>query len=194
MSVVMGGEGAFKTDDRGIYRFTGLPAGEYLVKVTENVEHSKGNSRNSAYAGFESLLFGTDSMVTVFFQNAFEKENAELVKLELGQELSEINITLPERELKNVKGKVVAAKDKLPVRNARVTISREGEETVENEYRPTPRTTYTDSKGNWEFLELPRGKYKISVQAESSEYDDVAKAYGANPEDRGYAGNYATIT
>jgi len=192
-SLMMGGAGSFSTDDRGVFRFAGLPAGEYVVKVTENVQHSKTPSNRSGDAFFESMLYGSSSMVSIFYKDVFEQEKAELLKVEFGQEIGDVYITLPERELKRLHGKVVAAKDKLPIRNARITINREGEKQEENEYRvPSSKITYTNGKGEWEYVEIPPGKYSVVVNAENSEFDDVAKAYGVDPEERmNYAMNAA---
>jgi peroxiredoxin len=37
---MFGAAGGLKTDDRGVFRIAGLPAGEYIVRVVENVSHS----------------------------------------------------------------------------------------------------------------------------------------------------------
>lgn len=180
-SMMTGGAGTFQTDDRGAFRFSGLPAGEYLVKITENVEHAK--SPRSRSMPFESLLFGSGSMVSMYFKDVFEKEKAELLRVEFGVELAEINLTLPNRALKNIAGKVVSAKDKLPVRGARVNIKAESEPEEANDYRMAQtRIGYTDKDGKFEFVELPTGKYTITVVAENSHLDAVAKAYGYDPD------------
>jgi Carboxypeptidase regulatory-like domain len=187
-SMFTGGAGTLQTDDRGQYRFAGLPAGEYLVKVSEQVVHPS-NGKRGYNDAFESMLFGSASMVSVFFQDAFEKEKAQSIKVEFGQELSEINILIPDRSLHTLEGRLVAAKDKLTIRNASITIRRQGDTSAENEALPT-RTrdiSYTDEKGNWKFVELPKGKYKLIVQAENSEFDETEKAYGRSA----YASNTA---
>ncbi|MGD9562233.1 MAG: collagen binding domain-containing protein [Pyrinomonadaceae bacterium] len=192
--MMFGGAGGFQTDDRGQYRFAGLPPGQYLVKVTEQVIHPT-RSENSNRFGIETLLFGSGSMINVYFQDVFEEDKAQLLKVDFGQELSEINITIPDRRLYTLEGKLVAEKDKLPIRNARIALTREGDEVVEQpEYGPRRNinVAYTDDQGNWKFVELPKGKYKVSAQAVSSEFDEVDKAYGSrpiSPDDYGYAAN-----
>ncbi len=177
--MMMGGAGSFQTDDRGQYRFAGLPAGEYIVRVSEHVVHPTKGGDNNRY-GFESMLFGSPSMLTIYFQDVFDRDKAHTLKVEFGQELSEINILIPDRRLNKLEGKLVAAKDKLPIRNARISLKREGEIDNSEDYGPSRENnvTYTDENGKWEFVELPKGKYQIVAQATTSEFDETDKAYG----------------
>ena len=174
-----GGAGSLVTDDRGYFRMAGLPAGEYIVKVSENVNHSS-NSTRGYNDPFESLLFGNGSMLTVFFENAFEKQNAKAISVAFGEEKPEISMMIPDRELHVIEGRIVAAKDKFPIRNSTIYLQRVGEETnaespASNRLR---QNCVTDENGNWKFGELPKGKYKLIAEADGSEFDDVKKAYG----------------
>lgn len=156
--------GVFQTDDRGVYRFSGLPAGEYIVKVTESAAHGDISSR-SYYDPFDSI-FGSTSFLTVFFPDALDTKSAQLINVAAGQEISEINLTIPSRNLYKIEGKIIAAKDKSPVK-ARITITREGIEDTFSLFGDSPRrqqATLTDENGNWKFKELPKGAYKIVVE------------------------------
>lgn len=180
------GGGSFQTDDRGVYRMSGLPEGEYIVKVSESASHGKPDTRNGGYGGgFETMLFGGSSMLNVFFDNAFDQEKAQKINLQLGQDLGEINIIIPDRELHSIEGKLVAAKDKLPIRNAKLTIKRADDETTEERgiFPKIPQVTYTDGKGMWRFNELPKGTYKIVAEPTSSDFDAKDQAYGDEPID-----------
>ncbi len=183
-SAMTGGAGTFKTDDRGIYRFAGLPAGEYLVKVSEQVVHATNKKGREYEDPFTSMLFGTGSMLTVFFENTFDRNKARLLVVEFGQEQSEINIVIPDRDLHTLTGKVVAAKDKLPIRNAKVSISLSGEgrPTVAGDIANMVQSGSTDNTGEWKFVDLPKGVYQITVEAQSSEFDENARAYGTSDE------------
>ena len=187
-AMMMGGVGSFQTDDRGVYRFAGLPAGEYVVKVTENVVHAKSDKRGPDYEAFTSLLMGGNtSMVSVFFDNVFEKEKAKRLELNLGQELYEINLVIPDRELYSLEGKVVAAKDKLPVRGAKVSIKRAADPDAApeadeyNAYLRSMQGVTTDDEGRWSFVELPKGKYVVSVESMDAVLDVKDRAYGQSP-------------
>lgn len=189
MSALIGmysGGGLFQTDDRGVYRMSGLPEGEYIVKVSESASHGNPDTRNGGYGGgFESMLFGGSSLLNVFYDNAFDQEKAQKINLQLGQDLSEINIIIPDRELHSIEGKLVAAKDKLPIRNAKLMIKRADDETSEERsiFPKIPQVVYTDGKGIWRFNELPKGTYKIVAEPVSSDFNAKDQAYGTEPID-----------
>jgi hypothetical protein len=179
-SLMSGGAGIFQTDDRGWFRFAGLPAGEYIVKVSESVVHNTSDRRGYGDA-FESMFFGGSSMVTYFFENALDRKDAQPLMVGFGQEHPEINIMLPARGLHGLAGKVVAAKGKLPVKNARLYLKREGDDVGGNQLGPPERNrqySLSDEKGDWRFNELPKGKYQVIVEAENSELDEEKQVYG----------------
>jgi hypothetical protein len=180
-NAMLGGAGTFMTDDRGMYRFPGLPPGDYVVKATEAARHAT-QSSGPDY-GIDAMLFGNTSMINVFFQNALDEKAADTIRVEMGQEVVELNLIIPDRALHSLEGKLVAAKDKLPIRNARLTISRVGDDPVEvPEYGPMrgQLTSTTDNEGKWKFVELPKGKYRVSVNVPNSEFFPEEKAYGGS--------------
>ena len=181
---MMTGGGSYQTDDRGIYRFSGLPAGEYIVKVTESVSHSEGGGRRS-YNEFE-LMFGSgNSLLNMFYPDVFEPKAANIINLELGQEIVEINMAIPSRSLYKIEGKIVSRKDKTPVK-ARITLKREGEEdfySIFSEINRREHSSATDENGNWKFKELPKGNYKLviePIQSESEYGETLGDYYNSN--------------
>jgi hypothetical protein len=172
--------GGLQTDDRGMYRLPGLPAGDYIVRITEAVKHSPQGIGAHDDAG---MLFGgsSKSLVTVFFENALQKDKATPVILQMGQELSDINIVIPDRSLHVLEGKVVAAKDKLPVRNAQVSLRPEDEMDIRGLGPSSALTTQTDDDGKWRFTELPKGRYTVSVESLAAVLDQKEQAYGVVP-------------
>ena len=183
-SMFTGGAGSLQTDDRGYYRFAGLPAGEYIVKVSENVIHTT-NRQNEYMDPFGSMLLGSGSMVNIFFQDAFDKSEADPIQIVFGQEQSEINIVVPDRELRGISGKVLSAKDKLPIRNVRIRIQRVGDVNSGffGDQEALRQNSVSDNDGNWAFNELPKGTYKLIAEAPVSEFDEVAQAYGRRASD-----------
>jgi hypothetical protein len=171
--------GVFQTDDRGVYRFAGLPAGEYIVKVTESASHSE-LSQRTYYDPFDGIL-NNASFLTLYYPDVFDSKSAQLINVAAGQEISEINLTIPSRNLYKLEGKVVAAKDKSTVK-ARITINRESDDTFSMFSNASKReqAAMTDEDGNWKFKELPKGTYKIVVEPVESE-----NAY------QNYLGNYS---
>jgi hypothetical protein len=175
------GNGIYQTDDRGVYRFAGLPAGEYIVKVTENTTHSESSDRNRN-SEFETIFGGGNSLLSIFYPDVFETKLANVISVEFGQEVAEINMTIPSRSLYKVEGKIVSRKDKSPVK-ARITIRREGEEetfSIYNEFGRREQTAQTDEAGNWKFKELPKGDYKLVIEPIQGE-----------PDYREYSGEYS---
>lgn len=170
ISMMMGGGGGgFQTDDRGVYRFAGLPNGEYIVKVTENVSH--GENKPSGYGGFEWLMGGS-SLLTMFYPDVLTTEKAQIVNVVAGQEQSEINIYIPSRDLYTVQGKVINAKDKTPVKNATVFLKRTGENifSIFDEVGRSQQSDVSDEQGIWNFKEIPKGTYTLSIKP--SNYND----------------------
>jgi hypothetical protein len=173
ISSMMNGTNLFLTDDRGVYRFPGLPPGEYIVKVTESTRHGDSSAR-SYYDPFADALSG-NSFLTVFFPDVPDTKRAQLIGVQLGQEIGEINLTLPSRGFYKLEGKVVNLKDKSPVK-ARVSIKSGEPEDVFSIFgglngSTQPNSSVTDENGNWKFKELPKGTYKILVEPMETERD-----------------------
>ncbi|HEY8462395.1 MAG TPA: carboxypeptidase-like regulatory domain-containing protein, partial [Blastocatellia bacterium] len=91
--------GAGETDDRGVYRIFGVPAGHYLVMVSTQA----GLGRNAIN-------------YQVFYPNASDQSKAKLIELSAGEEKTDINITIvpPERTY-TVSGRLIDAASGKPV-------------------------------------------------------------------------------
>ena len=120
-------------------------------------------------------------MVATYYPNTSDVKKAEVVKVEIGQEQSEVNITIPERILRNLSGTVVNKATREPLKNARVSIK--SEDDVNSLFSGTPdfgSKNETDEKGRWNYKELPAGKYTLTVQPsydyESSSEKNMQKA------------------
>lgn len=173
------------TDDRGIYRVAGLPPGEYLISVAESATHN-GNSSGQGrdYEFFEMMGVGSlGSLLITYYPDVSSPESATPINVSLGQEQENINITVADRGLYKISGKVVSRSDKNPVKGAGVRLKKNdrkikdslGIEKELNEVR-------TDEQGNWSFQELPDGIYTISVDAISEsepKYDENGKYEGS---------------
>ncbi|MCU0240309.1 MAG: carboxypeptidase-like regulatory domain-containing protein, partial [Pyrinomonadaceae bacterium] len=168
--------GIFKTDDRGFYRFSGLPTGDYIVKVTEDASHNEDSKQYGR--GFDDSIFGgSSSLLTMFYPNVFETSKAQIINLQIGQETTEINITIPNRQTHKIEGKIISGKDKLPIANAKIILKKVGDNSVnffDFDDRRKPTAT-TDNEGKFYFTEIPSGSYKITVDAAFSDYYDEKK-------------------
>lgn len=181
---MMSGASGFQTDDRGVYRFAGLPNGEYVVKVSENVAHAE--NRSSGYRGFESALFGNSSMLTIFYPDALTTDKATTINVIAGQEMSEINMYLPERSLFSVAGKLVNAKDKTPVKNATISFRKKDDNTVSlfDDFGKRQQSAMSDAQGNWNFKEMPKGTYTLAIEPAAYDYDLDENGYPMNMSNR----------
>jgi hypothetical protein len=193
MMAMMQSSGTYQTDDRGFYRFAGLPEGDYIVKVSENATH--GDNEQRGYGMFEASLFGgNSSLLTMFYPDVFDSEKAQIISLVLGQETVEINLTIPERELHKIEGKIIAGKDKLPIKNAKITLKRVDDSTVGliGSERLT-QNSITNDEGKFAFKEIPAGNYRATIEAQNSNFDEKKQIYGSTSYDIYGANSAASV-
>lgn len=175
------------TDDRGIYRVAGLPPGEYLISVAEPAMHNGKSMSQGDFDGmFDAMgIASLGSLLVTYYPDVTSPESATPINVSLGQEQENINITVADRGLYKISGKVVSRSDKNPVSGATVRLKKNdrkikdslGIEKELNEVR-------TDEQGNWSFLELPDGIYTISVESISEsepKYNDKGEYEGTIP-------------
>jgi hypothetical protein len=174
-----------RTDDRGVFRITGLPPGEYFVGVTESVDHGDSGVARSGgndIAGMLEGLMGQQLLMT-FYPSATNSKDASSVKVAAGEERGDIDVTIPERELRTLEGVVRGRRDKQPVANARVTILRKEDAASaagrEAAYLSggelSQNVTTTDADGRWRFREIPDGPYTLFIRP-PEEYESVEGA------------------
>src|SRR6266478_2633073 len=79
------GEVGVVTDDRGIYRLTNLPPGDYIVSATEL------NTRNAGSDGYEGVSFGAMRQALSFTYYPSESKTTSAVEINLapGQEIKD---------------------------------------------------------------------------------------------------------
>ena len=110
-----------RTDDRGIFRLTGLPPGEYLIAVNESVNHgAEGADVGSTGDDIPGSLRGmfTPQLLMTFYPSATSLKEAGVVKVEVGDERADVDITIPERDLRAIAGVVRARRGGQPVARA----------------------------------------------------------------------------
>jgi hypothetical protein len=173
----------FQTDDKGMYRFAGLPADEYYISVSEPAFHTKNSSafplRGPDYV--MSFLFGGNTFLSTFFPNTVEIKDAQPIKIELDTEKSDADIKIPDWKLFNISGKVISAKDGKPVK-ARVYAVNATSQLLKlpSSYPSRASSAYsqTDENGNWEFSNIPRGRYTVFVEPLDQSYRDAVMSGG----------------
>lgn len=165
------------TDDRGVYRLVGLQPGEYVVRVTERAAHS-GDSSGDAYSSYAA------SFLSWFYPNTNQVSKATSLRLDFGQELTDIDFTLADRPLFKVAGKIVARGTSQPVPEAKIIVRQKIENKTEEPEHLAAQTREfaTDESGAFNFKDLPAGKYTAAVRFPSSDerkYDEEGKPKNA---------------
>ena len=152
------GVGRAVTDDRGAYRINGLPEGKYIVRVIEPAGHNAG----SAQLFFNSRE-NQNSILRTYYPEGETSKTARQLDVVPGQEQSSIDITLPERRLFGISGKIVKKGSREPLGNFTVGFYKitERDELVSEPFYGTPATS--NKAGEWSLKSLPAGRYRISI-------------------------------
>jgi hypothetical protein len=141
------------TDPSGVYRIAGLPSGEYLVRVSEQlVQVDKKTSGDDVYAN--------GSLMMTYYPSATSVEDAQPVTVIEGSESTGIDIRLPQLTPHAISGKVFGPNNE-PGASARIRIDRTDE--VEYGAEEYDDIIYSDSEGNWRITGVPAGEYVISI-------------------------------
>ncbi len=176
-----------ETDDRGVYRFAGIPEGNYVVKVTEPVSHQDRSGGTQISVGLTAQLGGNP--FETFFPNSSALANAEVLQVFYGQTTEGINVTLPERILYDISGSVIDKNTRRPLKNFRITFhpvpenQEDGEAASASTKSISKLIGFVDSSmgrynygedlpAEWAIQNLPRGKYIVTA-TQSLSYRDV---------------------
>lgn len=174
-----------RTDDRGMFRLTGLPPGEYLIGVSETAEHGSDNHAGRDDFGVLQGMLGQQLLMT-FYPSATSLKEAASFKVEAGDERANVDVTIPERALRTITGLVRTRRDARPMPRVRVNIFRRddplspsGPLAFNDPNDTSPNGTYTDEAGRWYLKEIPEGSYTISVEP-PEEYEEGTASTNAN--------------
>ncbi|MDX2041520.1 MAG: carboxypeptidase regulatory-like domain-containing protein [Acidobacteriota bacterium] len=136
------------TDDRGVYRIYGIPAGNYAIS-----------------AGGESGYFGGNKYSQTFYPDTPDEKQAKTIPVKSGEEVTGINLRLgAKRKTYEAAGRIIESDSGKPVPNIRVScqkIYEEGSEDHEGGYGEGQ----ADQQGNFRLTGLNRGKYSCRVRA-----------------------------
>ncbi|MDW8241298.1 MAG: carboxypeptidase-like regulatory domain-containing protein [Acidobacteriota bacterium] len=123
-----------QTDDRGVYRIFGLPAGEYVMSchVPQNM------SRQASYG-------------VLYYPDAILQKEATVLSLSSGSELTGIDFQLQSNRGVTLTGKVTIGSSGQPVAGLHLTLY--GEQ--------LSLSTLTGPDGQYEFTDLPPGRFYL---------------------------------
>ena len=143
------------TDQKGVYKIESVPPGDYIVSAATE-------DKRPAY-DVRARLRGENQVVT-FHPAAERLSDASTVRIDSGRESGSVNITLVERRMLNVSGKLIAGRDGEPIGGARVVLrSKDTEQMGPLVPGMAQRTTVTSSDGTWSFHNLSAGEYEVSA-------------------------------
>ena len=154
----------FLTDDRGVYRYFGLPPGRYLVSVGQE---TGGGAVESSSRGFYRR---------VFYPGVTDAARAELVEVKEGGEATDIDFKLGQREKTfTISGRVVDASGQ-PVPGSDVSVSLFDK--AANRWRVWTSGRPVNDRAEFNYAGWPPGQYGLSSMpnAVRNDYSDLVVA------------------
>jgi hypothetical protein len=157
-----------QTDDRGIYRFFGLPAGRYKVASGRGDETYTGN-----YYELSRVVYKQ-----VFHPDATDQAKATIVEVREGSEAANVDITMGvPMQTYNVSGRVIDGDKGTPVPNIRFAFQRRAGERFEF----ADFTAVSNANGDFLIEGLQTGRYGImlfgntesELRAEATTFDII---------------------
>lgn len=143
------------SDDRGVYRFAGLPEGRYRIEVRVFYRSDPQAAKALQRPAAELKVYSPDSL---------SSKDAKLVNLDYGDEISGVDVTIPMSHLHSVSGLV--RQGGTPLEGASVEIRSQNEK-------------FDPKESHWSAGTLGDGSYRIDLVPAGS-YVITAK-FGAQP-------------
>ena len=156
----------FETDDRGVYRIYGLPAGRYILSA----------------GGAESYLSSKDparNYRRTYFRGAASANKATAIEIKEGGEVIDVDIDLGAlKKTYEASGRLVEAETETPIPQAKIWaigFDRGGEEEggpLDSNRDMRPASAITDSQGNFRLTDLTPGRYEVGYSGSGGERKD----------------------
>jgi protocatechuate 3,4-dioxygenase beta subunit len=147
------------TDERGVFRISGLLPGEYLFGAAEEKLGIELTARDDPEGG---RLLNRALQPATYYDGATSLSSATVLRVESGDEQTGINITLVERPVHSISGVISLKGENLPVARARIGLHRKDEELARGSDLEVP-VVNTDDEGRFAFDEVYEGAYTITV-------------------------------
>ncbi len=152
------------TDDRGMYRISGLPPGAYIVSARISENHLKVNLGPGNAVKLATTQPG-DVNLTFYASSSVEKSKAQEITLVQGDEKQGVDLTVDLTALRSVSG--VVHHQGTPIQSAGLELKDRSD--PENRHG-----TVTDEKGFFRFDLLPQGNYTLMAYPPQPDTPDGA--------------------
>ena len=133
------------TDDRGAFRITGLPGGDYVAEVQLRPTVQFGGGRGAA------------NMIRIYAPGVFHKADAKPVTVKSGDERDDLRIVLDLSGLHTVSGHVNSTTAGMSVQSGRASLVDTTDATVQ-------MSGAVNAAGDFSIAYVPAGTYTLSVQ------------------------------
>lgn len=167
-----GGSSSY-TDDQGAYRFSGLPAGAYIVRA--NIELNKVEV-SYIFSSNGSTSFGDGYHLRVYPGDAFRPGDTKPVKVEEGESATNVDVDIPLSKLYTLSGTVMRPDSELPANAAHLSLAfaDTGEELTS--------TDVNADDGTFRFDFVPGGSYILrATKVANVERTEVPTCKGCMP-------------
>ncbi len=146
--------GSNYTDDQGAYRFSGLPAGEYLVRASIELNQV---IKDHIFSSMGGTSYGDGYRLRIFPGDTFRPRDAKPLKVEEGENATSIDVDVPLSKLVSVSGVVLRPDSASPANAAHLTLNfADGGEEVAS-------TDVDVDDGSFRFDFVPAGNYILQA-------------------------------
>jgi len=154
-----------KTDDRGVYRFFGLPPGKYKV--------SAGDSDNTLPGGSQPVYKRT------FYPSVADPAKATVIEIAEGREASNVDITLPRPVTTfRVSGRIVDARTGKPLPNMRF-----GVQQTRGNQTQGGQGGFSNAAGEFKFDNAQPGTYTIYIDSNDGDFQPESLTFDVDDHD-----------
>ena len=141
-----------RTDDLGNFRITGLPAGDYLLRTTLELEAASVNSPGSVPTLDRNYRWD------IYLGDGMRPRDAKTITLKDGEESNGNNLEIPLAKLHSISGTVLSFESGTPVNSAHVELHNADDDTLDT------ATDVASSSGQFRFPFVAEGEYTLKVQ------------------------------
>jgi hypothetical protein len=142
------------TDDRGDFRISGLPSGDYVLQATLE--------SGGRFGGAPGNLLRAPVTVRVYAPGVFRKSGAKTYSVRAGDERTDVRLTIDLRGLHTVSGHVGSVSSGQTVASGRVSVTDSSDSSLQLQ-------GLIDAEGNFTVRYVPPGNYSLQIIGASTQ-------------------------